>query len=136
MELLGKAFFDPSKRICYMDALIAKNREELLNYWDSLGATRSDVEPRAFTTFYPFKNGMRKFGELVFNWNDCEVPIVVHECVHAAEYYAYWVRRGEELKKLKGAAKKQCNEELLPTLVENLVSQVWIALQVNKNSQV
>lgn len=138
MMVLGKAYFDPDSRGAYVDVLVARNAEEVALAWgDSPGTwwLGEPDAPRAFAIGFDHKPGQRKYGYMVFNWSDCEVPIIVHECVHAAENYAEIYLKSEEFKKSGRSERIKIRQELLPCLVENLVSQTWIMICKEKNSQ-
>ena len=136
MKLLGKAYFAPEKRGAYVDVLMARCDEELCAAWeeDDKGC-EDDFQPRAFSVTMPHKDGMLKYGSLVFNWNDCEIPIVVHEAVHAAEAYAFYYLKSKQYKKLTRKEKIEVRSELMPCLVESLVSQAWVLISNEKNTK-
>lgn len=137
MIVLGKAYFDPDNRGAYVEVLLARNSEELLLHWegDEGVAEIAETEPRAYTMSLAYKKGQRKYGHMAFNWLDCEIPIIVHECVHAAENYAGIYLQSTEYKKQRGGVKREIRCELMPCLVENLVSQTWVLISNEKNTK-
>jgi hypothetical protein len=135
MQVIGKALFAPGQFRHYCDVVMADDKNELQRAWGG-SSVFSEEECRAYTELYEPVPSRLKLGRMVFNWNDCEIPIVVHECVHAAEHFAEVSLASPAYKQMKRRERQEYRIELMPTIVENLVSQTWKLISAIKLSQV
>ena len=136
MQVIGKALFAPGEFRHYCDVAITDDSKELQRAWGVSTVFGGGDECRAFTELYEPLPTRFKLGKMVFNWNDCEIPIVVHECVHAAEHFAEFNLASPGYKQMKRGERQEYRVELMPTIVENLVSQTWKLISAIKLSQV
>jgi hypothetical protein len=136
VNVVGKALFFPDECPAYVDIVIAKNTEELALAWEGGSRNEGPLDARAFTILHvALKPNAKKFGTMFFNWADCEIPIIAHECVHAAEHYKAHFKASDTWKGMKRKDRADYEEEMLPCAVENLVSQTWRIISDIKNSQ-
>jgi hypothetical protein len=136
VNVVGKALFFPDECPAYVDIVITKNKEELELAWGGIDGVGQVLDARAFTILHvALKHNAKKFGTMFFNWADCEIPIIAHECVHAAEHFKAHFKAGDKWKQMKRKDRADYEEEMLACAVENLVSQTWRIISDIKNSQ-